>query len=219
MLGRAQSFIIVAVAALMLAATQRAFGAAGDFQYGTTVTPGLLTTSGSSVGQTGVGNFTTPAAPTFSAAVNPAGTDIVVGTISITDLGLTSAHTDTYGPSTIAVNLKVKDVASGSTGTFTFNGVLSGTVAGNGTTDGAVFNNPFVAASSTQTIGTESYTVSIIPSVAFAAPGAPPLGGTGLAGTYTFNVHATAVPEPAGIAVAGLAALGVLRRRRRDLAA
>lgn len=217
MLGRAVGVCFIgALAVSMLATAPRASGAVADFEYGTTITPSPINATasipaqGSVVSLAGVGNFASPTSPAFNAAVNPAGADIVVGTITVVDLGL-GAYTDTYGPTPITVDLNLRDVDSGNVGTFIFNGTLSGIVASNGTTSASTFTNPFIAASQTQTIGAQSYTVSIIPTADYAAPGSPPPGGAGLAGQYTFHVS---VPEPSSLALAGLAALGLLRRRR-----
>ena len=201
---------------------QQALATPLDFQYGTLVTPSPINPTatvggpGSQVSQAGIGNFSSPAAPTFNAGVNGSlGTDITVGSITITDLALGAAYMDTYGPTPITVNLKLKDVTSGATGTFTFTGSLSGLVSSNGTTVGSSFNNPFTASSQIQTIGLSNYEVRIITSKDFAAPGSPPSGGSGIAGFYSFNVRqALAVPEPASLLLLtfGLPMLFLLRR-------
>jgi len=198
------------LAASTLVAGQQAHAAFADFQYGTTVTPSPINPTasvpaqGSVINQAGVGTYPAPTGAVTNAAVNgPLGSDITVGTITVTDLGL-GAYTDTYGPTVITVNLALRDVDSTAVGLFTFAGILSGQVSSNGTTSAAAIFNPFVAQSQTQLIGSTLYTVRIIPSKAFTAPGSPPSGGTGLAGTYSFNVVA-AVPEPASV---GLLALG-----------
>jgi len=206
---------ILAIVLLMLAVGSRAHAAVADFQYATAVRPGNINSSSSVPAQ---GSIVTQNSVTdgvvFNAKVNPGGADVVVGTIRVTDLGI-GAYTDTYGPTPFTVTFSLLDFDSNHSGLFFFNGTLSGSVASNGTTSAATFNNPFTATSQTQTIGATTYTVSIIPSKAFAAPGSPPVGGTGLNGTYTFNVS---VPEPSGLALAGLAALSLLRRRARNRA-
>ena len=196
-----------------------------DFQYGTTVTPSPINPTatvggpGSQVSQAGVGNFATPAAPSFDASA-AGGADITVGTITVTDLALGAAYTDTYGPTTITVNLKIKDVPSNATGTFKFTGSLAGTVTSNGIVAASDFSDPFTASSQTETIGSFNYTVSVIPGKAFAAPGSPPAGGSGIPGDYSFNVQAAVagVPAPAsgwaGLALlTGLGAWRLIRKR------
>jgi hypothetical protein len=218
MLKRGVALAALAVL-LSLSGVQTASASFGDFQYGTDVTPSPINPTasvpvqGSVVNQSGIGTFPAPSGTVTNAAVNgPLGADIAVGTISVTDLGL-GAYTDTYGPTVITVDLAILDVDSGMTGTFTFNGVLSGQVSSNGTTAGAAFFNPFVASSQSQVIGGTTYTVSIIPSKAFTSPGSPPVGGTGVAGGYSFNV--VAVPEPASIGLMTLGGLGLLITVRR----
>jgi hypothetical protein len=64
----------------------------------------------------------------------------------------------------------------------------------------------------TQLIGGTLYGVSIIAGKSFAAPGSPPVGGTGLAGSYSLNVHSVSaqpVPAPA-TALGGLVLLAEL---------
>jgi hypothetical protein len=210
---------------LSLGAVQQATAAFADFQYGTNVTPSPINPTasvpaqGSVINQSGVGSFASPSGTVNNAAVNgPLGADITVGTITVTDLGL-GAYTDTYGPTTITVDLALRDVDSNAVGTFTFTGTLSGTVSSNGTTSASSIFNPFVASSQTQNIGGTLYTVRIIPTKAYTAPGSPPSGGTGDAGTYSFNV-VTAVPEPASVglmAVGGLGLLLTIRRRKAKI--
>jgi hypothetical protein len=222
-LVRGATFATLALV-LSLGGARQATAAFADFQYGTDVTPSPINPTasvpaqGSVINQAGVGTYPAPSGTVSNAAVNgPLGADITVGTITVTDLGV-GAYTDTYGPTVITVSLALRDVDSTAVGLFTFNGVLSGQVSSNGTTTGAAIFNPFVAQSQTQNIGgTTLYTVKIIPSKAFTAPGSPPSGGTGLAGTYSFNVTATLVPEPASVglmAVGGLGLLFTLRRRK-----
>lgn len=218
MQGKRKILLGLVAIALALSIDGSSYGAVGDFTYGSTVTPSPInptggTGPGSQVSQAGVGNFTTPTAPVYSATVNPLGTDIVVGTINITDLGI-GPYTDIYGPTPISISLKIKDAASGATGTFTFAGDLAGQVASNGTSDGATFINPFTSAAQMQTLGGQVYAVRIDPTTDFAAPGAPPVGGTGLSGTYTFNVSSIPVPEPTTIGLLALAGCGIVRRRR-----
>ena len=208
---------------LSLALGRTAPAGFADFQYGTNVTPSPINPTasvpaqGSVINQAGVGTYPAPSGVVNNAAINGAlGTDITVGTITVTDLGI-GAYTDTYGPTVITIDFALRDVDTTAVGLFTFNGVLSGQVSSNGTTSGAAIFNPFVASSQTQNIGGTFYEVRIIPSKAFTAPGSPPSGGTGLAGTYSFNVRTTSVPEPASIALLGIGlggALVVARRRR-----
>jgi hypothetical protein len=217
--------LAVLVAVVAQAAERQAMAGFADFQYGTTVTPSPINPTasvpaqGSVLNQAGVGSYPAPSGIVNNAAVlGPLGVDITVGTLTVTDLGL-GAYTDTYGPTTITVDLALRDVDSSAVGLFAFTGILSGQVASNGTTSGSSINNPFVAASQTELIGSTLYTVRIIPTKDFTAPGSPPSGGTGLAGTYSFNVTAAraGVPEPASIALMGCGGLFVvvLSRRRR----
>jgi len=214
---RNRAYVLAAmISAVLLAAHGQAAAGVLDFEYGTTVTPSPINPTastpaqGSVINQAGVGNFTAPASPIFNANVNGAfGTDITVGTISVRDLGL-GAYTDTYGPTSIAVNLALKDVDSGAIGHFTFTGLITGQVASNGTTSASSIDNPFGSTFQIQTIGNSEYVVRIVPTKDYTAPGSPPVGGTGLAGNYSFNVLSRAnfgVPEPATF---GLLALGGL---------
>jgi hypothetical protein len=208
--------VAATVLAVFLAAQGQAAAAVLDFQYGTTITPSPINPTssvpaqGSIISQSGVGTYPAPSGAVYNAGLNGAlGTDVTVGSISVTDLGL-GAYTDTYGPTAINVNFALKDVTSGQVGLFAFPGLLTGQVASSGTTSAAAINNPFSSAFQAQTIGAETYVVRIIPSKDFSAPGSPPSGGTGLAGTYSFNVLSRSnftIPEPASI---GLLALGGL---------
>jgi len=230
MINRAYIFAAT-VMAVLLAAHVPAAAAVLDFEYGTTVTPSPINPTastpaqGSIINQAGIGNFASPASPIFNANVNGVfGTDITVGTISVRDLGL-GAYTDAYGPTPIAVNLALKDVDSGAIGHFTFTGLLTGQVASNGTTSGSSIDNPFSSAFQTQTIGNSEYVVRIVPTKDFSAPGSPPSGGTGLAGTYSFNVLSRSnfgVPEPATfglLALGGLLLPMFMKRRRTTMTA
>lgn len=226
---QARSLSLRLAAALSFVLVAQASAASFDFQYGSTVTPSPINPTatvggpGSQVSQEGVGNFASPAAPTLNAG-GPLGTDIIVGTISVTDLAIGSAYTDTYGPTTIDINLKIKDVTSSGTGVFLITGSLTGTVSSDGNAQSSVFNNPFLPSSQTLKIGSTFYTVDVIPDTAFVAPGAPPEGGTGLAGEYGVNVRVTAqgVPTPASALagsalIAGLGAWRLIRRVGRQL--
>jgi hypothetical protein len=194
------------------------------FQYGTDATPPTINpnvvpgfTPGTRINQAGVGNPVSPAGATSDAAGS--GADVVVGTLSVTELSTTLSYLDDYGPTPIQIMVGIRDTASGDVGQYTFNGSLTGQAARLSVVSFATISNPFAASSQTQVIGGNSYTVSIDPAVDFTKPGAAPLGGTGTAGTYTFHVQASsaAVPESGSLALlGGLAIPGVtlLRRRR-----
>jgi hypothetical protein len=219
-----QRYLVLGIltAAVYLGAVQSAVASPLDFQYGTTVTPSPINPTstiggpGSQISQAGIGNFTSPTAPTYNAGLNGSlGTDITVGTINVTDLSI-GAYTDTYGPTTITVSLKLKDVDSGSTGVFQFTGTLTGQVSSNGTTTSSSMDNPFTASSQIQNIGGTNYEVRIIPSKDFTAPGSPPVDGTGFDGVYSFNVlEAPTVPEPASLLLLTFAGLPMVLLRRR----
>lgn len=214
-------FIAMVAAVVSLVSVRLAPAAAFDFQYGSLVTPSPINPTstvggpGSQVSQAGIGNFATPTAPTFNAD-HMFGTDITVGNITVTDLAIGANYTDNYGPTPIMIELKIKDVTSGDTGTFTFTGSLTGQVASNGTTESAVFNNPFaVPQSHSLLIGGSLYTVTANPAMDFVSPGAPPSGGSGIPGSYSFNVFAVVPPAPAPAAVwAGAVLIGGLAARK-----
>jgi hypothetical protein len=203
------------MAALLWIAGERQVSAGHfDFQYGSTVTPSPINPTGgngpgSQISQAGVGNFTSPTAPTFNAGLD-GGANITVGTINVTDLSI-GAYMDTYGPTTVTIDLKILDVDSGLTGTFTFTGTLTGAVNSNGTTSSADIKVSASATSQVEGIGGTDYKVSIIPGQFFAAPGSPPVDGTGLDGVYSFNVSApSVVPEPTSIGLLAVGCLSVL---------
>jgi hypothetical protein len=220
--GYPTGFFAITVAVLSIAASHQLSAAINEFQYATTLTSPITPNQtiggpGSQVSQAGIGNFAAPTGQIFNGFVNGLnGIDLIVGTISVTDLGIGS-YVDTYSvPFTL--QLKIKDFTSGMTGIFSFNVGLTGRVASNGTTTGSNFNNPFFnVAGQTQVIGATTYSVRIFPNSSFASPGAAPVGGTGLPGEYTFNVLAQTIPEPGtlGLLTFGglLAALGVSRRK------
>lgn len=216
--------VLAALAASLALATGRDAAADfADFQYGTTLTPSPINPTasvpaqGSVVNLAGVGSYPAPSGEVVNAAINGSlGADITVGLISVTDLGL-GAYTDTYGPTVFTINLALRDVDSAAVGLFSFTGTLSGQVSSNGTTSGSSFGNPFVASSQTQNIGGTPYTVRILPSKAFSAPGSPPSGGTGLSGMFSLNVTDGAVPEPSSIVLMALGGLGVFVGSRRRI--
>jgi hypothetical protein len=210
----------ITAAVLLFSGSHQLPAATADFQYGTTITPSVVNPSetisgpGSQVSQAGIGNFDAPTGPIFNGLANGTyGTDITVGTLSVTDFAI-GHYVDTYAAS-ITIQLKIKDVVSGQSGIFSFTGVLSGRVANNGTTTGSAFFNPFSDALQTQKIGNSTYDVHIFQTKDFTAPGPPPVGGTGLSGTYSFNVNALSVPEPGALALVALGGLLVALRTTR----
>jgi hypothetical protein len=216
------------MAALLWIACERQVSAAHlDFRYGSTVTPSPINPTstiagpGSQVSQAGEGNFTSPTAPTLNAGLNgAAGTNITVGTLNVTDLSI-GAYMDTYGPTTITIDLKLLDVDSGKTGVFTFTGTLSGLVSSDGTTSAAnITVKNFSPVDQIENIGGTAYEVRVLSGNAFSAPGSPPVDGTGLNGEYSLNVRAAAVPEPTSIGLLAVGCLSVMvcraaTRRRR----
>jgi hypothetical protein len=200
--------VLAAMAALLWIAAERQVSAGHlVFQYGTTVTLNLINPTssvggpGSQVIQAGVGNFAAPTPPTFNAGLNGVlGTDITVGSISVTDIGF-GAYVDTYGPTTITIDLALKAVDSGAVGHFTFTGSHSGLVSYNGTPTAVNFGNPFVASSQIQNIGGTGYEVRIISDEAVSRP---PAGDRhGLGGSISFqgegrHCPGTYLDRPAG---------------------
>lgn len=214
-------WLLAAVAAAALGLQSPA--ARADFEYAAQLSPTSVLSSGGNVQLTesGIGqaNYPNPTAPDFASPNAPDGTDIVISKdITLTPLA-TGPWSDTLG-FTVTVNLAIKDVASGITKTFTFNGTISATVSENASGAGlANFNtDPFGSQSQTQTIGGISYQVTTVPGKQFHAPGAPSGLNPGEQGGYSFHVLATTatVPEPGSMALLGIGligAFGVYRRR------
>ncbi|GAC1336716.1 MAG: hypothetical protein NVSMB14_04330 [Isosphaeraceae bacterium] len=230
---RHQGFPAVMALAFCLVVAPAAQAALGEFQYGTAFGASSQSISptttvggpGSLVTQVGVGNFASPTGPIINAGL-ASGANIVVGTINVTDLGKGIEYTDKYAKA-ISLSVNIRDVDSGSTGVITASGTLRGTVSSNGTTQGSVFDpNPFDSSGlspSSIAIGAAIYTLAILPTSSFAAPGSPPTGGKGLDGKYTFFIKAVPnpniIPEPASFTLMGLGALGAFRiTRKRKLA-
>jgi hypothetical protein len=214
---RSRLILAATVAFLSLAAERQVLAGHGDFQYGSTVTPSPINPTGgngpgSQISQAGEGNFTTPTAPTFNAGI-PGGAAITVGTINVTDLSI-GAYMDTYGPTTVTIDVKILDVASSLTGTFAFTATLSGLVSSDGTTSAANISVTGVSAPVTEMIGGVPYTVSAVSGKFFAQPGSPPVDGTGLNGVYTLNVSDSAIPEPSSLALLGIGMTGFFAFRR-----
>ena len=87
-----------------------------DFQYGTSIIPSTYKPPrnstfgpGSQINQAGVGDVTSPAGQIFSGFKGGyGGTDILVGTVTVTDLAIGEPYTDLYGVP-ITINLRIKD--------------------------------------------------------------------------------------------------------------
>lgn len=223
-------WILAAVAAATLGL--RSSAARADFEYGTSISavstvPGatvaqsgqdvnVTAPSGlSTVTQTGIGNFTSPTTPMFTAGTN--GVDIKTANIFVTDnSGGGVPYNDIYGM-TVTVNVGLTDVTSGQYGTVSFTGTLAGTVGSNGTAFSATFNtDPFGAQTQSLSLGGILYTITAVPGKQFQAPGPPTAGGAGDTGGYSFHVTTSAVPEPGSMALLGIGlvgALGLYRRR------
>ncbi|HWE36892.1 MAG TPA: PEP-CTERM sorting domain-containing protein [Isosphaeraceae bacterium] len=223
------------VAAWALAGGAAARADFGEFTYATQVTPGVALPASSSLGAPGttidfdgIGNGIPSKSPINNAGA-PGGTEIKVATFALWGQGLYGDldHFDTP----VTVKLTITDLASGQSGSLTFQGTQTGSVILSANGGGTIeFNNPmFSPASQSLTLGNAVYTVAAVPTIDFGLPGLPTAGGAGTSGSYLFAVQAQdpsgghggkAVPEPASLALLGLGAAAVLARRaRRSLAA
>lgn len=216
MLRRRGLFLAAAAAALAMVAGTKAEAAFGDFTYQTTLTPASYTVSTpppfTTLTNAGAGDLTT----TFNAAA-PGGTDLTAGTLTAMITLSSPGATDTYSTAGTSLTVFIDDKSH----SVTFNATTPGndTISESSTgVSAATYVNPFGTAQSKDiTIGNTIFTVSLIPTKDFSAPGAPPVGAGSAVGTYSINVSAKSVPEPASMALlglGGLGALGVFRRRR-----
>jgi hypothetical protein len=222
--------------AATLAAVALASPAFADptWEYSTTATPIAVApnTPGGSLGLTSQSSFSAPVS-------GPGPSGIVATTV----LGTTGTGTDTYTNASYTIQIQIKDMTSGSIGKFSFVGQFSGTFSATSgsnitnalidpSTNTATTSNPVVEK---QTIGGNTYTVTLFPQVIIGSLGSLPasIGGTVSVvggsstppggGTTGGGGTVSTTPEPStmmlstlGLSVLGLAALR--RRLRRQYA-
>jgi hypothetical protein len=141
--------------------------------------------------------------------------DIIATNLSVFSVA-DPATPDKLSAAGYSLKMTVTDAASHATGTFAFTGQLNGTFS----SGSAAITNSFTSATTlpTQTIGTNSYTVTIGP---YSAPGPPSAQNMGAIGAHVdvragAQVHAQSTPEPSTLILAalGLALVGFAGRLR-----
>jgi PEP-CTERM motif len=136
------------------------------------------------------------------------GTAVAPSTIVAANLAVISSalapNMDTYTNKAYQLTLTLTDTASGQTGTFVFNGALTGTA----NTTSSNFTNVYIGPTTvTDHIGAYNYMVQILPPVVPPITGGITQGGISAqvtAAAYVGGAPVSQTPEPSALILAGL---------------
>jgi len=128
---------------------------------------------------------------------------IVAANLSVISSAL-APNSDTYTNKAYQLTLSLTDTATGQTGTYVFNGALTGSA----NTTSSNFTNTYIGATTlTDHIGNYNYTVQILPPVVPPITGGVTEGGISAqvtAAAYSTGVTVSDTPEPTTLILAGI---------------